>query len=320
MSNEGLLHIGIDLGGTNIAAALVDKEGRIKNRISIPTATADGAAVIIRGLLKVCETLIDNEAAPASIGIGVPGMVDDAAGEVVFTPNLPLSGVNIIKELRRTYGCPVYIGNDANCAALGEAVAGSAKGARDVVFITLGTGIGGGIVLGGRLHTGVGGAAGELGHMVIIAAGRECGCGRKGCWEKYASASGLIKTSIEFMDTHTDSLLWSICEGSAERLNGRAVFDAYRARDRAAILAVETYIKHLSIGIANIINILEPEIFCVGGGISNAWDCIAEPLKEAVDAEKITRFSPNSPQTRIIRAELGNDAGIIGAAFLGVDH
>ena len=311
------MYIGIDLGGTNIAAALVDNNGVIIKRAGIPTAVNNGAEAILEKLQSVCDFLVENDSAPLSIGIGVPGAVDDATGEVIFTPNLPLSGVNIVSGLHKKYKCPVHIGNDANCAALGETVAGGAKGAQDVVLITLGTGIGGGIVLHGKLHTGTNGAAGELGHMVIIAGGRKCGCGRQGCWETYASASGLITTANEFMDTYTDSLLWRLCDGQAGKINGRKVFDAYRADDRAARLTVGRYIEHLAAGIVNIINILEPEMICLGGGISNAWESLAAPLQAAVDAEIFTRFSPQSPQTRIVKAVLGNDAGIIGAALLG---
>ena len=309
------MYIGIDLGGTNIAAAIVSKDGGIVKRAEIPTGAS--AESVLDGLLSVCELLTDNGFKPRSIGIGVPGAVDNETGEVVFTANLPLRGVNITNRLREKYGCPVYLGNDANCAALGETVAGGAKGARDAVFITLGTGVGGGIILGGRLHTGVNGSAGELGHMVIVKGGRPCGCGRHGCWEQYASATGLIRTAIEFMGAHPDSLLWELCGNATEKINGRMVFDAYRKGDRAAALTVALYIEHLATGIVDMINILEPEMFCIGGGISNAWDCLEEPLTAAADAEKFARFSPDSPQTRIVKAKLGNDAGIIGAALLG---
>ena len=313
------MQIGIDLGGTNIAAAVVDEAGTIIKRAGKPTAADRGAETVIERLLSVCESLTEGGAALQSIGIGVPGSVNDETGEVVFTPNLPLSGVNIAKELRKKFSCPVHLGNDANCAALGETVAGGAKGARDVVFITLGTGVGGGIILGGRLYTGINGAAGELGHMSIIAGGRECGCGRKGCWERYASASGFIRTANEFMNNYSDSLLWQLCGGTEEQLDGRLIFEAFRAGDHAARLTVELYVEHLAAGIVNIINMLEPEMFCIGGGISNEWDCFEKPLIAAVDAEKFTRFSKHSQQTRIVRAELGNDAGIIGAAMLGRD-
>ena len=312
------MYIGIDLGGTNIAAALVDGGGRITKRAGLPTNAKGGASVITAGLMHVCEELTEGMAeAPLSIGIGVPGIVNDDTGEVIFTPNLPLGGINITREIQEKYGRRIRLGNDANCAALGEVVAGGARGAQNVVFITLGTGVGGGIVLNGSLHTGFNGAAGELGHMVIVAGGRSCGCGRKGCWETYASASGLIRTAIEHMGTHDDSLLWERCGGVAEKITGKAIFDAFRAGDETARLTVDLYIKHLAAGIISIINILQPEMFCVGGGISHAWDCLESPLQAAVNAEVITRFSASTPQTKIVRAQLGNDAGIIGAAALG---
>jgi len=309
------MNIGIDLGGTNIAAAIVDESGMIKRRVSIPTDKRGGANAILGGLQSVCESLL-GDAAPDSIGIGAPGTMNAQTGEVISTPNLPLSGVNIVRGLQEKYGCPIRIGNDANCAALGEAIAGGAKGAKDVVFLTLGTGIGGGLIIGGHLHTGLSGAAGEVGHMVIISGGRQCGCGRLGCWESYASATGLIRTAVEFMGTHKDSALWELCGGKTERVNGRYVFDAFRAGDNAARETVGRYVEHLAAGIINLINVLEPEMVCIGGGISSAWDCFAEPLQAIVDAEKYTRFSKETPQTRIVRATLGNDAGIIGAAAL----
>ena len=313
------MRVGIDLGGTNIAAALVDSDGTILKRTSIHSDTSGGAKTIIDGLLEVSGILLrDTGEAPLSIGIGVPGTVNDDAGEIVFTPNLPLRSINVTRELKKRFGCPVWLGNDANCAALGEMIAGGAKGAQDVVFITLGTGVGGGLILEGRLRTGISGAASELGHQVIVVGGRQCGCGRLGCWETYASATGLIRTAIEFMGTHKESALWDLCGGLAERLDGRAVFDAFRKGDQAAKLTVERYIEHLGTGIVNLIDVLEPEMICIGGGISNAWDCLAEPIQKMADKDKYYRYSPNAPQTKIVKAVLGNDAGIIGAAMLGV--
>jgi glucokinase len=210
----------------------------------------------------------------------------------------------------------VRLGNDANCAALGEATAGAAKNTEISVFITLGTGVGGGIIIDGNLFTGFGGAAGELGHVVTDQGGRECGCGRRGCWETYSSATGLVKTATEFMYEHRYSMMWELAYGKIELVNGRTVFDAYRADDHAAKLAVEQYIKHLAVGFVNIINTFEPEVISVGGGISNSWDVIEAPLKKLVDAEKFSRHGSEEEQTRIVRATLGNDAGIIGAAML----
>ena len=311
------MYIGIDLGGTNIAAAIVDEDGVITKRTSIPADAKGGSGAIMSGLMQVCELLLESAAIkPHSIGIGVPGLVDDSKGEVLFTPNLPLLGVNIADEIRKKYDCPVNLGNDANCAALGETIAGGAKGAKDVVLITLGTGLGGGVVLGGRLHTGFSGAAGELGHMVIALGGRQCGCGRRGCWETYASATGLVRTAVEHMEKQKESLLWELCGGSVEKVDGVSIFRAFRDGDDAANLAVQRYVEHLAAGIVNVINILEPETICIGGGISNAWDCIKAPLQAIVDSEKFTRFSAKSPQTELTKAKLGNDAGIIGAALV----
>jgi len=312
------MYVGVDLGGTKIAAAIVTEEGEIIKRVHMPTKATEGPDAVVNGIITACEALLENETAiPTSIGIGVPGQVRDDIGVVVFTPNLPLKDIYMAKELNRKYDCPIHLGNDANCAALGEVVSGGAKGAKDVVMITLGTGLGGGIIIGGKLHTGLSGAGGELGHMVIIAGGRECNCGRRGCWEVYAAATGLKNTALEYMVKHSDSMMWDLCVGMVERLDGRTVFDAYRAADPAAVLTVEQYTEHLAIGIVNMINILEPEVLCVGGGVSNAWDCLEEPLKAAVELERFTRFSTNTPQTRIVKASLGNDAGIIGAAMLG---
>ena len=311
------MYIGIDLGGTNIAAALVDSGGKISKRADARVITSGGAKTIIDGLVSVCDQLLGGkQVVPDSIGIGIPGTVDDAAGEVVFTPNLPLSKIAVTRELELTFGCPVRLGNDANCAALGEMFAGGAKGAKDVVFLTLGTGIGGGVIIDGKLITGVSGAASELGHMVIMTGGRHCGCGRQGCFETYASATGLARTAIEFIGAHKESVIWELCDGFAEKVDGRTVFDAFRLGDKAAQLIVERYVGHLGAGIINIINMLEPELICIGGGISNAWDCISEPINKLVDAEKFYRFSPDMPCTKIVKAELGNDAGIIGAALL----
>ena len=311
------MRIGIDLGGTNTAAALVDERGGIIKRVSIKTDSSGGAQTVIDGLITVCENLLSGAGGePTSIGIGVPGTVDAKKGEVIFTPNLPLSGVSITSDLHKKYACPICIGNDANCAALGEYIAGGAKGARDAVLITLGTGVGGGIIIDGKLHNGVSGAAGELGHMVIVAGGRACGCGRHGCLESYGSSTAIKRTAKEFMGLHKDSAMWGLCGGKTDELSGRSVFEAYRAGDHAAILTVEHFLEHLAAGIVNIINILEPEMICIGGGVSNEWDDIAIPLQKKVDAERYPHTLSDKNRTKIVRAVLGNDADIIGAAML----
>jgi len=312
------MYVGVDLGGTKIATALVNDEGVIVKRILASTVADGGSDDVVKGVMETCDALLAGvEKPPLSIGIGVPGTVREDIGMVVFTPNLPLRDVPMADILGKVYNCPVLLGNDANCAALGEVVAGGAKGAKDVVMITLGTGLGGGVIIGGKLRTGLTGAGGELGHMVIFPGGRECGCGRRGCWETYGAATGLKNTALEYMKNNKNSMMWELCRGTTNKLNGKIIFQAYRAKDPAAIFTVSTYIEHLAIGVVNIINMLEPELICVGGGISNAWDCINKPLTEAVEKEKFMRFSKDVPGTKLVRATLGNDAGIIGAAMLG---
>ena len=315
------MNIGIDLGGTNIAAALLSEKGEILTRTNIPVDTSLGAKSIIDGLLQVCDNLIgSSKIQPKSIGIGVPGSVNDKKGEVIFTPNLPLRQTKVTSELQMLYGCPVRLGNDANCAAIGETFFGCVSGAKDVVFVTLGTGVGGAVIRDEKLLTGISGAASEPGHMVIAVGGRLCGCGRQGCWETYASATGLIRTAIELIQPYKESELWKYCDGIEEHLTGKAIFDAFRKGDEAAIKILDTYTTHLAAGITNIINILEPQMIIIGGGISNSWDCIEHILTKKVEGEKYFRLLPEAPKTQIVKAQLGNDAGIIGAALLNTGY
>lgn len=313
--------IGIDLGGTNIAAALVDENGKISTKVSIPTRANEGTQVVLDGLLKVVDMIFDESGIKPSdvksVGIGVPGMMNVDTGVVYFSPNIPINNTDITSHIKAKYGLPVYINNDANCAALGEVAAGGAKGTQEAIFVTLGTGVGGGIVTGGKVYSGFNGVAGEIGHVVIKAGGRQCGCGRKGCWEAYASASGLILTTKEIMEKNKDSKMWEIVGGDLSKVNGRTAFDAMRAGDKAGQEAVDAYIQDLAYGVVDMINIFEPEVVCIGGGISNEGETLLVPLRKAVDAEKYTAKSDAVPQTKITKALLGNDAGIVGAALLG---
>jgi glucokinase len=315
---EKKLYIGIDLGGTNVAAGLVDAEGKILDKVSIPTNAEQGVNAVIEGIHNVCDLLqektgFDRDALKA-IGIGVPGMMDPNTGIVIFCPNLPIENVDISSALSKKWGVPVYLNNDANCAALGEAFAGGAKDTNNAVCITLGTGVGGGIIIDKKIYSGFNGAAGEVGHIVIILDGRQCGCGRKGCWEAYASATGLIKTTREYMQEHPETLMWELAGGDLAKVSGRTAFDAMRKGDEGGQHVVDLYIKHLAAGIIDMINIFQPEVLCIGGGISNEGDYLLKPLQKLVDEARYTR---GVPQTVIKRAELGNDAGIVGAAMLG---
>ncbi len=313
--------IGIDLGGTNIAAALVDGSGKMTCKVSIPARASEGTDAVLSGLEQVVDSLLEKSGASLSdirsIGIGVPGMMNVETGIVYFSPNLPLLNTDITAGLKAKFGLPVYINNDANCAALGEVAAGGAVGAKDAVFVTLGTGVGGGIVLGGKVYAGYNGTAGEIGHIVITMDGRQCGCGRKGCWEAYASATGLIKTTQEYMQENKDTAMWEMVGGDLEKVSGRTAFDAMRAGDECGKKVVDVYLHHLAAGIIDLINIFEPETICIGGGISNEGETLLAPLREIVAADAYSFKSKDVPHPTITKATLGNDAGIIGAAMLG---
>lgn len=209
---------------------------------------------------------------------------------------------------------PVYVANDANCAALGEAYAGCGNGSKNFVAVTLGTGVGSGIIIDGKIVTGVNCAGGECGHMVINVDGEQCTCGRKGCWEAYASATALIRQTKAAMEKYPDSVMHKIAEEEG-KVSGRTAFDAMRKGDIGGIEVVNNYIKYVSCGLINLVNALQPEIICIGGGICNEGETLLKPLRRFVQAERYSIYS--KIQTKIMKAQLGNDAGIIGAALLG---
>ena len=217
---------------------------------------------------------------------------------------------------QRFGGKLVILENDANAAAYGEFQAGALHGVDNGIAITLGTGIGGGIIIHHKVYSGSNYAGGELGHTVIVADGRPCTCGRNGCWEAYASATGLIKTTKEHMEkAPKDSPLWTIVGGEIEKVNGRTAFDAMRAGDPIGKEIVDEYIKYLSIGLTNMVNIFQPDILCIGGGICNEGETLLAPVRELVYGHQYAMYS--TKKVVIVRAQLGNDAGIIGAALLG---
>ena len=312
------LLIGIDLGGTNIAAGLVSESGEVLGKVCIPTSSERGSESIIEGLSEACEVLQKeagfDRADLKAIGIGVPGMMDPDTGIVIFCPNIPIENVDLTARLKEQWGVPVFVNNDANCAALAEAHVGSAKDTSNAICITLGTGVGGGIIIDNKIYSGFNGAAGEVGHLLVQLDGRQCGCGRKGCWETYASATGLIKTTREYMQEHPETAMWELVGNDLEKVSGRTAFDAMRKGDEGGKAVVDIYIKHLAAGVIDLINIFQPEVLCVGGGISNEGDTLLNPLQKLVDEARYTR---GVPQTTIKRALLGNDAGIVGAAMLG---
>ncbi len=310
--------IGIDLGGTNIVASVVDENYKIIATSKTPTAMPRSADEIFDDIAKVSKEAVEKSNLTLddidSIGLGTPGTVN-SNGVIEFANNLGFDHVPARQMIVDRLGDkPVYIENDANCAALGEAYAGCGDGARNFVAVTLGTGVGSGIIVDGKIVSGVNNAGGECGHMVIVVDGEPCTCGRRGCWESYASATALINQTKAAMEEYPDSVMHELAEQEG-KVSGRTAFDAMRRGDIAGIKVVDKYIKYVSCGLINIVNALQPEIICVGGGICNEGETLMRPLRRYVEAERYSVYS--KIQTKIVKAQLGNDAGIIGAAILG---
>ena len=317
--------IGIDLGGTNIAVGLCDDKLNIIDKDSVPTLAKRDAELIIRDMAELTERIINRNGLSVNdidyVGIAAPGSINKELGAIEYTNNLPLSGV-VISDVFKGF-LPVkkiYLENDANAAALGEALAGSAKNAKTAIMITLGTGVGGGIIIDGKIFSGGINAAGaEIGHHVIASGGRQCTCGRRGCFEAYASATALTQMTeeklreLELKDI--DSTRGRLAKKSG-RASARTAFDAMREGCTYGSEIVKNYIYYLAEGITNMINIFQPEVLCIGGGVCNERENLTLPLIELVNSEQYTRGNPS--KTKIVIATLGNDAGIIGAAGLGL--
>lgn len=306
--------IGIDLGGTNIKGALVHLSGEILLEKSIPTDVQDGAEAVCDRIAAVIQSLVSVSAPPDGIGIGCPGTVDNASGRVLYANNLGWKNFDLRRALALRTGFSVQIGNDANVAALAEALAGCAKGAESAVILTLGTGVGGGVVLNGKLLTGYTGAASELGHMVIREGGEQCTCGRRGCLEAYASATALIRETRRAMAASPHSLMHTLAAETG-CVDGRTAFSAAQRGDAAANTVVERYLDDLACGIANIVNIFFPEVVALSGGIAGQGDVLLLPLREKVLARSYGAAYAVR-HTRIELCSLGYRAGVIGAALL----
>ncbi len=313
-----MYRIGVDLGGTNISAGVIDDKLEIIGRGKLKTNCPREAELILADVAKAVELAAADAGIGmkdvVSIGIGTPGSVNKTTGYIEYANNLDFDKVPAKQILEARLKKTVYLDNDANCAALGEAVAGVGRGVSSFVAITLGTGVGSGIVLDGKIVTGVNDGAGEMGHMVIVADGERCTCGRRGCWERYASATALIQQTKDAMHHDMDSKMWELVGGDINRVSGRTSFDAMRAGDKTAKKVVDKYIFYLAVGIINIVNALQPEIICIGGGIGHEKENLLVPLRKYVARERYSIHADR--QTEILSAQLGNDAGIIGAALL----
>lgn len=307
----------IDLGGTNIKAALVDEKGNILAEGSAPTGLPRPPRELCRAIADTLLGVLDgspfHKEDLAAVGIGCPGTVDDAAGTVVYANNLEWVNVPVADWLREDTGLPVAVGNDANVAALGEALHGCAKGAHSAVILTLGTGVGGGIVLGGKLWTGFNGAASELGHIVVDPEGELCTCGQRGCLEAHASATALMRLTRRAMEQTPGSAMHTLA--AKQGFGGKLVFDAAAAGDAAARQVVDTYVRNLAIGVAGIINILFPEVIGFSGGVAKQDEALLVPLRREV-AERVYGHEYAARQTQLVSCMLGYRAGLVGAAAL----
>ena len=312
--------VGIDLGGTNIVAGVVDNKYNIIAKAECKTAVprpeaeiCDSMAAVVKEALKKAKVKMEDV---AHIGIGVPGAVNPETRVVETSPNLFFQNWEIAQMMEERLHKYVKVENDANAAALGEFLAGSAKGSKNAIAITLGTGVGGGIIIDGKIYSGSNFAGAELGHMVIVKDGNQCGCGRKGCWEAYASATALINMTKEAIKNEKPefSYMLNAVNGDLDKVDGKTAFDAMKDGDATGAAVVNQFISYLATGIINVINIFQPDVLCIGGGVSRQGETLLAPLRAIVEQERFTKH--NDKQTIICAATLGNDAGIIGAAML----
>lgn len=315
------VYIGVDVGGMSIKAGLVDLEGNILHKDVIKTKCATlGKESFLEDvkalLLKLTGYAASNGLDVKAIGFGIPGAIDSTRGIIDYACNLNIEDVHVVEYLK-TLGLPVFISNDANVATLGEVRFGAAKGYYDAILLTLGTGIGGGVVINDKLFEGKDGKGTELGHAVIVVDGNQCNCGRKGCYETYASATALLKLTKDEMMNNKESMMWEYAGGDLEKVNGLTSFECAKKGDESANKVVDTYVKYLSEGILNYCNIFRPEVILIGGGVSNQEDYLINKIKKYC-ADRNYGYK-NTPIVEIKVAGLKNEAGIIGAAALAMD-
>ena len=312
-----MINIGIDLGGTTIKAALVTDEGKILHQRSIPTGAERPHREVVLDMADLALDLVKEAGLTMddihSVGIGSPGAIDPAAGRVYFSSNFAdFRNVPMVEIMKEKIPVPVYLENDANVAALGESVFGAGNGSKNSITITLGTGLGGGIIINGKIFSGAYFGGGEMGHQVIVADGIQCNCGRKGCWEVYSAATALIRMGRERAAANPASAMNKMHEGNLSLLNAKDVFDASEDGDTYAKDAIKEYAHYLAIGLGNTINVFQPEYLIIGGGPSAQKEKLLDPVMEELKGE----LYGGQTRSKIVIAELGNNAGVIGASLL----
>ncbi len=308
--------VGIDIGGMSIKIGLVDDEGKILEQVRFKTSKT--AEQCIKDMIENISALLDKysltEKDLRGIGIGCPGAVSRETGMVIYLPNLGWENVPLAKELKKTFDLPVIISNDANVAALGETIYGAAKDYSTVVMFTLGTGVGGGMVIDNKLFEGGWSRGAELGHITLYLDGEPCTCGRTGCIERYVSATALMAQTKKAMLEDRESLMWDYVKGNIENVDGKTAFECSKKGDVSANKVVDNYVKYLGESMLNMFNIFRPEAFILGGGVSAQGKYLNDKVKAY--CEKFDYGYKDAPRTEILTATLGNDAGIIGAAAL----
>ncbi len=314
------MYIGIDLGGTNIAGGLVNEKGEILIKHSIPTGRERGSDLVIEDIYKVIKALIDQNntgSEVVGIGIGIPGISDPHTGEVLVCVNLNWYNVPLRAKLAEKTSLPIYIDNDATVAGVAEFQVAQAGQYKDAVILTLGTGVGGGILIDGKVVSGHHGIGSELGHMLIGEALYTCNCGRNGCLETFASSTAIIHYAKHLISEGNTSSMLKTVDGDLDKITGEVIFEAAKSGDKIANQVVDRLVKYLSIGIMNIVCAIDPEIILLGGGISMAGDFLIEKINSALESLKYFKASPIA---KVEIAKLKNDAGIIGAAMYAMIH
>ena len=312
-------YLGIDLGGTDIKVGVINDEYKIVAKHVIPTLSDRSVGEVIADMAAAGKKAVEmaglSESDIEHVGVGIPGTVNSRTNEVVFANNIGWRNVDFIPLFQKHWNIPAFLGNDADAAALAEVYAGVAKDYDNVILLTLGTGVGGGFVFDKKLFTG-NGLGTEPGHIIIIMDGEQCTCGSRGCFEAYASVTGLIRDTVMTMKKYPDSLLHKLCDNDNSKINGRMIFEALKQKDEMAEIVVERYANYLGTGIASLCNALRPQAVILGGGVCNAGEPLFEPVRKVVAS--LVYFTDNGGLPPIIKAELGNDAGLIGAALFGL--
>lgn len=313
-----MVYIGVDLGGTNIAVGVVNEAGKVLSQASVKTLAARPWQDVVRDMGNCILDAMKKggfvEADVASIGVGIPGVANQETGMVIFCTNLGWENVPLRAELQKFVNRPIYIDNDANVAGLAENYAGVSAGCKSSIFITLGTGVGGGVIIDGKTWTGAHSRAGEIGHMNLVMDGNPCTCGNNGCVERYCSATALIRMGKQACMGYPDCKIMELCGGNTEKISAKTVIDAVKAGDPVAKRIFDEYTKYLSVFINTMVAFFDPEMIVIGGGVSHAGEMLVEPLREQLPRYIMFKAIP---APRIELARLGNEAGIIGAAMLG---